>query len=201
MEELAARIVTEHVQQLSNAATQKVQSDGLTPEELTGFLDRLRTLGLVVCGKVRARWLLDGSAYCRATLDHHRLVADLLLAVAMMARVSGTEPVIVEDSVIEFRRDNRVVAACLLASGKGHRGRPSMEAAVDQQRRRYRARAVPVTGAIVGGTSDWAAVVSPPVDVVRGNMADDIVVAHAPLPLHHIAELRANPDRIQEVVR
>jgi hypothetical protein len=76
-----------------------------------------------------------------------------------------------------------------------------MEAAIDQQRRRYRARAVPVTGAIVGATSDWAAVASPPIDVVRGNITDDIVVGHAPLPMHHIAELRGNPNRIQEVVR
>jgi hypothetical protein len=102
--------------------------------------------------------------------------------------------------VIEFQRDNRVLAACLLGSGRGYRGRPSIEAAIDQQHRRYRARAVPISSAIVAGTSDWGVVSTPPADVVRGNVADDIVLGHGPLPLHHVAELRADPSRIQQVV-
>lgn len=201
MQDLATRLMIEHRQQLANAANQKVQDDGLAPEDLTTSLDRLHELGLVTSGRIRAQWLLTSSAYCRATPDHHRLVADLLLAVATVARLSGTQAVIVEDSVIEFHRDNRVLAACLLSSGRGHRGRPSIEALIEQQRRRYRARAVSISGAIVGGTSEWGAVSTPPADVVRGDVANDIVLGHAPLPLHHIAELRANPHTIQQVVR
>jgi hypothetical protein len=201
MQELSARLLTEHAQQLENSANEKVQDDGLAAEDLTSFLERLRALGLVACGKLKGQWLLTGGAYCRATPDHHRLVADLLLAVAMVARVSGTQAVIVEDGIIEFHRDNRVVAACLLGSGRGHRGRPSMEAAIDQQRRQHRGRAIPISSAIVGATSDWGVVATPPADVVRGNVADDIILGQAPLPMHHIAELRANPNAIQEVVR
>lgn len=201
MRDLAARLTTEHTQQLENAANQKVHDDALAAEDLTAFLIRLRALGLVVSGKLRAQWLLTGGTYCRASADGHRLVADLLLAIATVARVSGTEAVIVEDSVIEFHREGRVLTACLLGSGRGFRGRPSMEAAIGQQHRRHRTRVVPISSAIVGGTSDWGAATTPPADVVRGDIAGDIVLGQGALPMHHIAELRADPNKVQEVVR
>ena len=202
MTEVSARLTMEHAQQLGNAADQKIQDDGLAPEDLTPFLARLRELGLVVSGRIRAQWLLTDRGYCPASTDAHRLVGDLLLAVATVARISGTAAAIAEDSVIEFSRDGRAAAACLLASGRGSRGRPSIEAAIEHRRRRYRARLVPISGVIVGGTSDpWPISPTPPADVVRGNSAEDIVVGRSTLPMHHISELRADANRIQQVVR
>ncbi|MGV3520299.1 hypothetical protein [Luteitalea sp.] len=201
MQALSARLLTEHKQQLSEAARQKVHDDGLEPEDLSVHLARFGELGLVTSGRVRAQWLLTDTPYCRATPDHHGLVADLLLVVATIARLSGARALITEDGIVEFYRDGRVLGACILASGRGHRGRPSVEALIGKQRRRHRARAVPITSAIVGATSDWGVLSTPPDDVVRGDVADDIVLGHGQLPLHHVAELRGDPSRVHQVVR
>src|SRR5439155_26646496 len=121
-------------------------------------------------GAARASWLLHDHPY-RSDHDIERwLIADLLLALAMIIRISGASVTVADDGLVEFRRDSRVMAVYLLASGRGARGRPAMEAAIESRRSRYRSRPVPVRGAIVGGTSyTWNTVVAPPQDVVRGD--------------------------------
>ena len=109
--------------------------------------------------------------------------------------------VIIENGLVEFHRDDRAVAVYLVASGRGYRSRQALEAEVELRRKQYRSRAAPPRGAIVGGTSDIStATLTPPVDVVRGNQSEDIVAGPAALPLFHINELRADLNRIQQVV-
>jgi hypothetical protein len=202
MHELSQRLLLEHVSQLKHAVGQKAQGDGLSTENIDDLLDRLQTLGLVKLGQLRAHWLLHEKAYCPVDPNALGLVADLLLALAMMARVSGAVVVIVEDGLIEFHRDGRTVAVYLIASGRGYRGRIAVEADVGRRRVQYQSRVWPPRGVIVGGTSDiWTTTLSPPLDVLRGEVSGlDIVDGPSAFPLLHINDLRLNPNLLQQVV-
>jgi hypothetical protein len=201
MEELSGRVLDEQVERLEQAVQEKVRDDGLQSEDMTGLLSRLKALGLVKVGKLRARWLLHDQPYCQEDLGSVGLMADLVLALAMMARVSGASAVIIEDGLMEFRRGERVVAAYLVASGRGHRGKAAMEGRLDSERLRYRGRPSPLNGAIIAGTSDsWTTGATPPKDVVRGDVSESIVDELSDFPLVHVAELRADIRRISKMV-
>lgn len=199
MEELSERLLKEQVVRLEQAAQRKVHDDALTSEDLSSLLRRLEALGLVKLGKLRAHWLLQDRPYCPEDLGGLGLIADLLLALALMARISGATAVIVEDGLIEFHRGRQTVAAYLVASGCGHRGKSAVEAAVDRERLHYRSRPSALNGAIIAGTSDsWMP--TPPKDVVRGDVSENIVDELSDFPLVHVAELRADTSRISEMV-
>jgi hypothetical protein len=202
MHELSQRLLMEQVSQLRHAVGQKIQNDGIPPENVSDLLDRLNALGLVKLGKLRAHWLLHEKPYCPADPNAFGLIADLILALAMIARVSGAEAVIVEDGLVEFHRDGRTVAAYLVASGRGHRGRVALEADVGRRRIQYQSCLLPPRGVIVGGTSDsWTTTLSPPLDVLRGEVSEeDIINGPSAFPLFHINDLRMNPISVQQVV-
>lgn len=201
MDQLSERLLMEHVSQLQQAVDRKFREDRLPIEDVTSLLDHLKSLGLVKGGKLRAHWLLHDKKYYPLEPNALGLIADLLTAIAMVARVSGAVAVIYEDGITEFHRDGRAVVAYLVASGRGYRPRSAIEVDVEHRRRQYRDRLVPPSGVIVGGTSDISVITpTPPTDVVRGNVSESIVVGPQGLPLFHIGELRADPSRIQQVV-
>ena len=202
MDDLSQRLLAEQVSGLQQAVLRKIEEDRLPSENVHGLLVRLQILGLLKLGKLRAHWLLHDKAYCPARQHPCGLVADLLLAVAMMARVSGAAAVIADDGLVEFERDGRIVVAFLVASGGGHRGRSAVEAEVESRRRQFRSRRSLPRGVLVGGTSDsWTTLVTPPEDVVRGDAIEgDIVSGSTALLLLHISELRSDSRRIHELV-
>ena len=202
MDELSQRLSIEQVAALNQAVGQKVKDDKLPTEDVADLLIRLQALGLVKLGKLRAHWLLHEKPYCPADPNGRGLIADLLLALAMMARVSDAVALICEDGLVEFQRDGQVVVAYLIASGCGHRGRSAIEANVESRRARYRSRPTPPHGVLVAGTSDtWSTPVTPPTDVVRGDSSDDdVLTGPTALPLIHISELRADSGRVLQVV-
>lgn len=202
MEELSEHLSIEQIARLNDAVVQKIREDRMPYEDISDLLASLRSLGLVKLGRLRGHWLLHDKPYCPSAPNDLGLVADLLLALAMMARVSGAVSVIVEDGVVEFHREGRVVGAYIMASGRGHRGRAAVEASVESRRAQYRGRTAPPRGILVGGTSDaWTALPTPPRDIVHGDTAEtDVVAGSTALPLFHINELRENHNRIQEVV-
>lgn len=202
MEALSERLSFDQIGRLNDAANQQINDDSMPGEDITVLLNMLQSLGLVKFGKLRAHWLLHEKPYCPVDPHVLGLTADLLLALAMMARVSGALPVIIEDGVVEFHRDGRVVGAYLIASGRGYRGKAAVEADVESRRSQYRNRSAPPRGVLVGGTSDaWTALPTPPRDIVQGDPAGpDVVKGSTGLPLFHINELRENHSRIQQVV-
>ena len=203
MEELSERLSAEQVVELGQAIGRKVREEELLQtEDVANLLACLRNLGLVKLGKLRAHWLLHEKPYYPVKLNGNGLLADLLLALAMMARVSGTAVIIIENGLVEFQRDDRVVVAYLVASGCGHRGRAAVEAVVESRRAQYRSHPATPRGVLVGGTSDpWTTQATSPTDVARGNSADDdIVTGPMALPLIHISELRSDASRIHQVV-
>ena len=200
MVELSGRFVEELASRLEKAIEQKTSLDGTPAEDVTVILARLRDLGIVKLGKLRSHWLLHDKPYRPLESEDAGLIADLVLALAMIARVSKAPALLLEDGAVEFARDGRVIATFLVASGRGHRSKAGVEAAVGS-RRWQRGNRTPALGVLVGGTSDlWTSETTPPRDVVRGNTIDDDLVTGATTPpMLHIAELRARPELISQV--
>jgi hypothetical protein len=138
MEELSQRLTKEQIAELQQAAGRKTREENLTSEDLTSLLNDLKNLGIVKFGKLRSEWLLHDKPYRQFEAGTIGLLADLLLAIATMARISGAQAVIVDNSSVEFRRDGRVVASFIIASGCGHHGKQAVEARVETRRGQYR---------------------------------------------------------------
>lgn len=202
MEELSQRLLTEHIVQLQRAVDLKFSEDRLPTEDVTILLSRLKAIGLVNFGKLRACWLLCDEDYCRVESTTLGLIADLLIALAMIARTSGTTAVIVEDGLVEFERDRRIVTTYIIASGSGHRSKSAIEARVESRRTRYLKFRTPPQGVLVGGTSDtWDSTLTPPTSILRGDVSeDDIVSGREEFPFFHINYLRNNLDNVHKVV-
>jgi hypothetical protein len=202
MEEFSRRLSLEQVAQLRDAIDRKVREDRLEAEDVSCFVNRFESLGLVKLGKLRASWLLHDKPYCPVDSSASGLLADLVLALAMLARVSGALPVVADDGVVEFHRDGQAVSSYLIASGRGYRGRPAIEARIESRSPDHRSRAAPPRGVLVGGTSDaWDVPTTPPKDILQGDqIEEDLVSGPMTLPLIHIDELRRNQDLIQKLV-
>jgi len=211
MEELSERLLGEQVHKLEQAVTHKINEDQLETENFADIRKCLSALGLVKLGKLRGHWLLHDKPYYPLDQTAVGLIADLLLGLAMMARVSGAATAFVEDGlVVEFRRDGRAVAAFVVASGRGYRGRVAVESDVRKRLRHHHSTAPPPQGLIAGGTSDsWTTVLAAPQDVIRGGTdpkdvvrggARDIISGPATLPTFHISQLRDNPSVIRKLV-
>lgn len=200
MEELSQRLVVEYVSQLKASAEAIVAREKLQQEDLTTLLDRLQSIGLLNLGRLRANWLLHEKEYCAEDPLARELLSDLLLAVALVARVTDTQAVLCEDGVVEFRRGDRTVATHAVASGRGTRGEVAIETSLRQRRRRLRDRAVPLSGAIIAATSEGdAAPITPPADVRLGDVSTSIVFGPTALPMFHVASLRQDPAKCQQV--
>lgn len=194
MVELAQRLVLEHTSRLKDSADKIVEREDLTPEDTTALLDRFQRIGLLLLGGLRASWLLHENPYCPDSPFARELIADLVLAAAMVARVAGVVASPAEDGIVEFQRGDRIVASHVFVSGRGTRGRIAIETALLARHRRFRGKATPPTGAVIAGTRDnVTSPISAPSDVLFGEPTDSIVVGPSALRIFHVESLRADP--------
>jgi hypothetical protein len=195
MVELSDRLLQEHVAKLSSAATQKAADDGLPDNDITPFAHWLQSVGLLNVGRLRATWLLLETPYCPDVDLHRTLIADLLLAVAMLGRVRNATPVLCADGAVEFRRNGHTIACYLLASGRGTKRWAAIEAKLSSIERQHRGRATQLNGLIISATSDaWATEVTPPADIARDDTSGDILLGHASPVMFHVESLRQNAE-------
>lgn len=199
MAALSDRLVVEHTVHLKTAADQIVLRDELPPEDLNAFLNRLKDIGLVDVGRLRASWLLHDKPYFAEDLLSHELIAGLLLAAAFIARVTGTTALLFANGIVEFKRGDRTVATHVFASGRGSRSRTAIESELSRHRR-FRGLTTQPSGAIVAGISDnGAAQITPPVDVLVGDTSGSIVLGASALPIFLVGSLRQDPTRCKQV--
>jgi hypothetical protein len=199
MEALSQRLLEEQIVKLGQAAARKLHDDHLPNEDYASLLAALKTLGFVRVGKLRACWLLYEKPYRVFEENILGLLADLLLAIATIARVSGSDALITEDGRVEFKRAGRVVTSFIVASGSGYHGKIAVETEVKKRRAKY---AQNPAAALVGGTSaSWTTDPTPPKHIVEGEESqEDILRGPMALPLFHISDLRENHALIQQVV-
>lgn len=200
MEALSQRLVVEHTSQLKTAADTMVQRDKLAPEDLTALLDRLQDIGLLDVGRLRASWLLHDKPYFAEELLARELIADLLLAAALIARVTDTAAFLFGNGIVEFKRGDRTVATHVFISGCGSRSRIAIESELSSRQRHFRGLATPPTGAIVAGIrgNTTTAITTPP-DVLLGDTSTSILFGQSAIPIFHVESLRQNTAQCQQV--
>ena len=104
----------------------------MEPEDSQGLCARLGELGMIGLGRVRARWTLHDGPYLPREAVDPRLLCDLLLAVGLIERRTGSRAHFgIEDGVVEFRQDNLIIGCIVVASGRGIRRWLSLEASPD----------------------------------------------------------------------
>lgn len=197
MRRLAARVGAEHLATLEEACRVLSVENGWPIEEGedASLCRRFTDLGLVLVGKIKARWLLDKQAY--APDDHRReLVADLLLAIGVVEKELGGTSYFREDGVVEFRGAGSIVAVVLPASGAGTRRWASLESRLRAVASSMRPDARP-TSAIVGGVQGGRPEMSPPEDVVVGDSTDDILGGRPAIQMFLVDELHGDPSLIR----
>ncbi len=197
---LCARVVEDHTTRLCGAAAAMIEREGWTLENLRNSVDQIKAGGLLMLGKLRSNWLLHDKPYYPDEDATRDLIADLLLASATVERVSGATPVLFEDGVVEFRRGDRTVSACLCVSGRGTRSRAAIESELSKRHRRYRSRGTPLTGAIVAGLNPTPAPpVTPPVSVIAGNPTNSIIMGTATFPFYDAHSIRTDAAQPKQV--
>lgn len=192
MRSLSARLSLEHVVELTKAIEKKTKEDGIAPEAVQVMLDRFRELGIVDFGKLRAQWLLHEKPYRPAAKDDFGLIADLVLAIGYLERVTDSTASIRREGIVDFTRNGRIVASFQLASGRGHRGRTAIETDVTARRSRT-SQDAPPHGVLIAGTSDsWnAPLPSTPSDIISGNRSPgDLISGSTTLSMIHVDRLR-----------
>ena len=200
MDALSERLVFEQTTILNSVATEITERESVTPENLATLLSQLQRFGLVDVGRLRASWLLYEKLYLSDNIMLRELIADLLLGVALIARITDTEAVILANGLVEFRRDHRIVATHVFVSGGGSRSLAAIEGALSSRWRCDRKLTTVPIGAVVAGVrnSDVSRV-TPPRDVVLGDTTESIVFGSSALLIFRVEALRHEPGQCQKV--
>lgn len=200
MAALSQRLVVQQIALLNSTAQDVIARDTLYPEDLAPLLSRLENLGLLELGRLRANCLLYEQDYIVDEELGRELVADVLLGIALITRVTGTTAIILGIGVVEFRRGDRIVSTHLVVSGRGSRGRIAIQSELSLRQRRYRGLASSPAGAIVGGIrDDIEGPITPPADVLIGDTSGSIIFGQTLIPIFNVASLRQSTLQCREI--
>jgi hypothetical protein len=187
---LSQRIVREQTNLLRQEAATLIARERLDDEDISALVGRLAEMGLRGLGQVRSHWTLHDKPYCVDSRYVREWAADLLLATALIERVTGATAVLCADGVVEFRRGDRVVSTYLLVSGRGTHGVATLEATLPALQRKLWGRPNPPMGAIAANVGDYAPGLVPPRDVVRGDEDGSILTGVSATSLYLVGALR-----------
>lgn len=161
-----------------------------TSESIDAMCASLQRKGLVAMGLLRARWLCSSRAYEPDTEDRRPLVADLLMAVGLLAGSAYASLQFTVDGLIVIAPNDGPTRTVLPISGQGHR-RWSQIDAILSGRGTHGIPDLVVAGAFQGPA---ASTLAPPSDIIDGEPNDDVAQGHPRPQVISVEELRADPD-------
>lgn len=192
MQELSLRLVYEHQIEIRNECKDLVGRHGWVEEDVDGLTDRLGELGLIGLGRFRARWLLDESSYVPRDAAIPGWLADLVLAVGLVERITDSTATFREDGTVEFRSDNRVLGIVLLGHGRGILRWFEIDAEIDRNRPLWEWRNP--RSILVAGVAGNRQEVTAPRDIVAEGTAQDLVREYHIPKKYDVDELRDDPE-------
>jgi len=202
MEKLSKRVLVAQVDSIQLAAGNLLRLNNRLEENLAPILTNVKeSFSLLEIGALRAKWLLTDNPYLcddQQTRDH---MADLLLVIAYISRESNVTGIVRSDGVVEFVRDGRLLAAYLLASGRGVTTSATIESKASVSVKQIKHRHCNIAGVIMSGAQDngRASSASPDSIVVEVDPAD-ILFGKDRLKFINAETIRSGEYKISEIV-
>ena len=198
MRELSHRHLQEHRAELETSCLNLIEAEVLAPEDVAGLCARLTELGLLSLGRLRARWLMSEEPYAPRHSYAVEHVADLLLAIGLVERLSGVEAIFGDDGVVEFREANLLRGSVVMASGRGIRSLSTLEAALLSSERHWSWRVPRPRRALVAGVVETGPV-TPPKHVIP-SAEDSIITGYSDFELISVRELRIDETSAEKIL-
>ena len=202
MEQAGHRILADHVADLQRACANLCEANQYESEDLTAIIGELSALGIVSFGQIRSRWLLHDRSYATHNEFDHTLVADIMLAIAMLERVGAYRPQISQDGSVTFWQHERLAGKVGFVSGHGSLTWYAIESKIkhDMQYFGISARELPqhfIVSGIEGGKPATSAV---PENITGDRPAGNIVTCDDGLSLHLLSDLRQDEGLVNNIL-
>jgi hypothetical protein len=201
MERLASRLSTEHSAALERACRAICEAEHFDCDDVPPACEKFKSAGLIHAGRLRASWTLSRDQYVPLRMVNLEQIADLLLGVQAIERVTGTSADLGENGTIRFETAGRVCGYAFVASGRGVRSWRALETEIAQHWR-FRATRPQVSRALVSGVNGGRPASTPlPENVLFEPTPESIIYTRSPVPkLYSVQELHENQDLTWEFV-
>ena len=185
MRRLANRVLVEQLQRVRLACADLCQAHGWPQEDIEGLCETIAQDGLLLLGRLRARWMIEDQPYLPEQGCDPNHVADLALAIRTIERESNTAARLSDDGVVEFWDGTQLRAAIAFASARGVWRWGAIEPRVERARQGWDRRQVEPRKVIVGGAVGAREDVSPPESILAGtaeaNIIEPSVIEYVPI--------------------
>jgi hypothetical protein len=201
MDSLANRLVQEHRDELEKACKGLTKDEGWHDEDVKTLCQRITQHGLLNLGKIRARWTLASVSYIPRRDVVTKWLADLLLAIGLMERKSGSQAIFRSDGIIEFRHGNSIVGAVIVAHGQGFLRWTTIETRVKQSVQYSEYDHPGTIRAIISGVIGVRSPnITPPDNIVCQVDDGSLIPPEGRLKMYSVDDLRQQPHLVQEIL-
>lgn len=197
MSHLANRVALEQVNRLRRACEDLVRANNIAPEDCDQVLGRMRNLGLLKLGKLRAAWQIELSQYASDRQNETASYADIVLAIALLERMGTAKSEIGPEGHVALVREGKCLCTIVPISGKGTRTVASIEPIVRQKLKELDNLLVqkPVLFLLAGVEGAYEEITLPE-SIVSGANPENIAVRTEPLPWYRVPDVRKDPSII-----
>jgi hypothetical protein len=198
---LADRVLRDQMAKLEAGCASLMQGNpGWPKESVMGVCDRLRQLGLLGVGEMRARWFIDEGRYRPHPRDavNMDLLADLVIGLALLERLRSREARLDSEGLANFDGPEGPTSIALV-SGRGSRDWARIEGDIARLQRDLRRRGRSVQAVVATGvTGNRESVVVP--ENIAGEPDPTSVAGLALVDIVTPADLRATPELARRLV-
>lgn len=194
MSALGRRMVREAVRDIQKACSSTDLRDAAICDDstLATICACLESRDLVSVGRFRALWLDSEKAYLAAGPTENRLIGDLFQSLGALAQGDSISAAVTSEGLVQFTDSSgAVLSHVLLISGCGYKQWSTVEARLVARIEKMSTRPDQI---ILGGFSGYQIQdLVPPIDIVSGDMFDDVTQG-LPLPeFTSTSAIRADP--------
>lgn len=193
MKALAARLVLEHAIAIEKAAARVQADQGIGPEDVTPLCDSIAKLDLLELGELRARWMIEKASYLPHAAVDPRHPAQLLLAVALVARVTESTPHFDPSGLVYFEKNGTIVGVARVVAGQGLINWVTLETRLQRMKRGAVDEFAPLGCVIVASVTRPTVPISPPPDLVTDAEEGNILSGQTGPRIVTVEELHADP--------
>ena len=198
MSALSQRLVEEHRAAMVQDCTMLIAAKDIEAEDVSDICERLAESGILGLGQIRASWMLKNSSYQSYEDDlalHH--FCDLILGIRTLERLSGRKAYFGVDGLVEFSLDGYPTRA-IVCSGGGWMGMAKFQAELFRRREALQRQGRRPSFALVSGV-EGGSELAPPTNIAANEEPDSLVTGPEHLRVFTLAQLRSNPDLVDEV--